>query len=203
MTLVTTEPEFYDLAMTGEGEPAMLPLEESPWRHLYEAAAAWTYVTAPVVDLGCGTGRFAEQLRRRGHGTYTGIDFSPASLQECRAYVPDRDPDTAWSSTWIAQDLRTWEPDEYRAGGTVYTCLETLEHLEDDLDLVRRIPVGHEFIFSVPNYGGAAHLRCFQDVGDAWRRYGHLLEITGWVRIGEGPRYFIHLYRTRRRGDAW
>lgn len=199
----TTEPAFYDVAMTAEGEPAMLPLEVSPWRELYEHAAAWTVPTHPVVDLGCGTGRFAELLRRRGHGVYTGVDFSEATLEQARAYVPLFDLDTDWQARFECDDLRTWEPDPERAGATVYICLETLEHLEDDVELIRRIPVGHELIFSVPNYGGEAHLRVFQDAGEAWRRYGHLLAFRAWALIGAGPRYHIHLYRATRRGDSW
>jgi SAM-dependent methyltransferase len=200
---VTTEPEFYDRAMTDDGEPAMLPLEESPWLGLYQQASWWIPSHQPVVDLGCGTGRFAEQLRRRLHGAYTGYDFSPAAIEECHRYVPLRDKDTAWHATFEIADLREWLPNDQRLRNTVYTCLETLEHLEDDLDLIRRVPVGHEFIFSVPNYGGEAHLRTFSDVGDAWRRYGHLLTFKAWALLGEGPHYHIHLYRAQRRGDAW
>lgn len=197
----TTEPEFYDAAMTGEGEPAMLPLDESPWRELYYETGRMIWKECPVVDLGCGTGRFAAQLRNLGHGPYTGLDFSPATVDEARRYVPAASGE--WNATFHVQDLRDWEPDDPRPGNVVYVCLETLEHLENDVDLVRRVPVGHEFIFSVPNYGGQAHLRCFPDVSDAWKRYGHLLRFQAWQLLGEGPRHYIHLYRTTRRGDSW
>jgi len=198
VSLVTTEPAFYDWAMTGEGEPAMLPLDDSPWLDLYRWASWMIPPSHPVVDLGCGTGRFAEQLRRREHQAYHGIDFSPAAVDEARGYVTDD------GFAFEVADLRDWEPAVVgRPGNTVYTCLETLEHLEDDTDLVRRVPVGHEFIFSVPNYGGEAHLRVFQDVSDAWHRYGHLLTFRSWIQIGEGPKNFIHLYRSIRRGEAW
>jgi len=199
--LVTTEPAFYDWAMTGDGEPAMLPLDQSPWLELYRQVSWMIPRSHPVVDLGCGTGRFAEQLRRREHCRYHGIDFSPAAVEEARSYVPQSDGD--WEPSFEVADLREWQPDPDAATTTVFVCLETLEHLEDDTDLVRRIPVGHDFIFSVPNYGGEAHLRVFQNVSDAWERYGHLLEFRAWLRIGEGPRNFIHLYRTVRRGDSW
>lgn len=200
---VTTEPAFYNASMCDAHEPAMLTLEESPWRELYRQASWLIDPSHPVVDLGSGTGRFAEQLRRRGHNRYIGLDFSPAAIEEAERYVPDHDSDTNWTRDFAVCDLRTWQPDPERAGSTVYTCLETLEHLEDDIALVRRIPVGHEVIFSVPSYGGEAHLRTFQDAGDAWRRYGHLLVFTSWRLLGAGPRHFIHLYGAVRRGDAW
>jgi 2-polyprenyl-3-methyl-5-hydroxy-6-metoxy-1,4-benzoquinol methylase len=200
---VTTEPAFYDRAMTDAHEPAMLPLEESPWLELYRQASWMIPASHPVVDLGCGTGRFAEQLRRRGHGRYQGVDFSPAAVAEADRYVSDHNSDTGWSRDFAVVDLRDWTADDERAGTTVYTCLETLEHLEDDVDLIRRIPVGHELIFSVPNYGGEAHLRSFANVSDAWQRYGHLLSFRSWILVGGGPRYFIHLYRAVRRPDSW
>lgn len=200
---VTTEPAFYDAAMTDDHEPAMLPLEESPWRDLYRQAAAWIPNGHPVVDLGCGTGRFGEQLRRNGHSRYHGLDFSPAAVAECERYVAEHDADTDWHGTFDVWDLRGWQPADDRDGNTVYTCLETLEHLEDDLDLVRRVPPGHMLVFSVPNYGGQAHRRTFPDVGDAWRRYGHLLTFTAWVSLAIGDRSRIHLYRAWRRTDAW
>lgn len=199
----TTEPAFYDAAMTDAHEPAMLPLEESPWLELYRQASWMISASRPVVDLGCGTGRFAEQLRRRGHGPYTGLDFSPAAIAECAAYVPLTDADTAWDASFRIADLRTWQPDDLCSSATVFVCLETLEHLEDDVDLVRRIPVGHDLIFSVPNYGGEAHLRVFQDVSEGWQRYGHLLDFRSWMLIGGGPQNFIHLYRAVRRAAAW
>lgn len=200
----TTEHAFYDLALTGDGEPAMLPLEDSPWRELYERAAALIHPSHPVVDLGCGTGRFAEQLRQlEHHGGYLGIDFSPKAIRECRAYVRRRDRATGWRARFQLADLRDWQPAGRRAGATSYVCLETLEHLDDDVDLIRRIPPGHELIFSVPNYPSAAHLRVFHDAGDIWRRYGELLAMKSWTLIGEETRFLVHLCRAIRRGDAW
>lgn len=192
-----TEAEFYDRAMVEPGSPAMLPLAESPWRPLYAEAARWVPAGAPVVDLGCGTGRFGDELRNQAHiGGYTGIDFSLAALEEARSYLG--------ADVELEQrDLRDWSPDVGRAGATVYTCLEVLEHLTDDLDFVRRVPPGHEFIFSVPNYSSEAHARWFETVGSVWTRFAGLLEFRRWSLIALDDRKAIHVIDSVRRVESW
>lgn len=51
-----------------------------------------------VLDAGCGTGRVAIELARRGYGT-VGIDVDPALLDRARAKAPDLD--------WELGDLAT------------------------------------------------------------------------------------------------
>jgi trans-aconitate methyltransferase len=193
----TTEADFYDRAMTEEGSPAMLPLEMSPWLPLYEEACSWISPPHPVVDLGCGTGRFIECLLNGiNYGPVEGVDFSPSALREAARILPD---DTQLTNA----DLRTWEPNPNRLGNTTYVVLEVLEHLEDDLGLVRRIPPGHQLVFSVPSYESESHLRKFRNAGDIWARYANLLEFRRWSLILIDDRKAIHVCDTIRRQDAW
>jgi trans-aconitate methyltransferase len=196
--VTVTEPYWYDTAMTEPGAPSMLPLAQSPWRPLYAEAARWIAPSSPVVDLGCGTGRFADELRNHGRqAPFLGLDFSPATIAEARSYAGTD------GIEFEVADLRNWVPDDDRPGGTVYTCLEVLEHLEDDLGLVARVPPGHELVFSVPNYPSKAHLRTFGTLAEIWARYGCLVTFRRWSMIELDDRKAIHLLDTTRRLEAW
>ena len=192
--------DWYDAAMTEPDAPAMLPLEESPWLQVYERLVAMIEPHEEVVDLGCGTGRFIELLRRSNHYAKTiGVDWSSSALEEASGYVSGNglhDP------SWRLEDLADWQADAERAGNTVFVCSEVLEHLPEDIDLVRRIPPGHRFLFTVPNFESESHLRIFPDVGDVWRRYSSLLTFRSWCFVGWEPKG-IHVLETIRRLDAW
>jgi len=197
-----TEAPFYDVAMVEDGAPAMVPWERSGWKPLYEEIASWIDPFHDVVDLGCGTGRFAACLAANGHmGGYVGIDFSDATLTEASRYMASRSE--AMTVEWRQEDLREWQPSRTR-GNCTYVCTETLEHLADDQDLVRRIPPGHRLILSVPSYDDVAHIRAFRHAGEVWGRYEHLLAFRRWhlIDVG-GERWKIHLCDTMRRSDTW
>lgn len=187
---------FYDQAMTAADAPAMLALEDSPWRPLYREAAGWVPLNHDVVDLGCGTGRFLKQLLRNEHyGKLHGVDFSKSALQVAADYVRE--------ATFQQLDLMDWQPDPQRRGATSYVCLETLEHLDDELELVRRIPPGHQLVFSVPNYWSETHARWFVGPGEVWEQYGHLLLFRRWSLIEIDDRKVIHVVDSTRRTDSW
>lgn len=196
---------FYDEAMTEQGAPAMLPLDDSPWLPVYREAASWIPRNHPVVDLGCGTGRFLQLLKRNGHeGDLEGIDFSAAALQEAQRVLRAEEGEGR-PAEWILQhyDLARFEPRPGRPGNTTYVCLEVLEHLELDTELVRRVPPGHPFIFSVPNYPSAGHVHVFPTIRDVWGRYDALLTFQRWTLILLDDRKAIHVVASVRRTDAW
>ena len=61
-----------------------------------EAALVASYRPATVLDAGCGTGRVAIELARRGHDV-VGTDVDPAMLEAARAKAP--------GLTWVEADL--------------------------------------------------------------------------------------------------
>jgi len=61
-----------------------------------EAALVASYAPGSVLDAGCGTGRVAIELSRRGH-TVVGVDVDEAMLESARAKAPDL--------AWVRGDL--------------------------------------------------------------------------------------------------
>jgi len=195
---------WYDTAMTDPDGPAMLPLEDSPWLHLYEEVARWIPPHEHVVDLGCGTGRFIQQLYENKHyAPIVGVDWSQAALLEAISYCRPVHGQ-ATMPLFELEDLDEWTPEGERNGNTVYVCTEVLEHIELDLDLIRKIPAGHRFVFSLPNYWSESHERWFDGPGSIWERYAGLLEFTRWSLVEiHHPIKHIHVLDTRRRSDSW
>lgn len=179
---------FYDAGFSRPGNLARLPLEESPWLPLYQATAKLVPTDASVVDLGCGTGRFARLLAddHRRTGKYLGIDFSPVAVAEARRYVP--------TAEFMVGDLRTCPIPR----ADTYVCLEVLEHIDDDLGLLQRLPTGAQVILTVPSFRSKAHVRTFPSAASALERYDELIGTSLWRRIPP-PDHFHHLVMGGRR----
>ncbi len=128
---------------------------------------------ARILDIGCGPGQFAEYLLRQCPSIeYTGVDFSGVAVEIAKKRCP--------SATFIKADVfRTdiLEKSEY----DLILMLELLEHLENDVALLSRIPAGRSVVFSVPDSDAVAHVRFFPTEEAVSERYGSLflgLEIS-------------------------
>ncbi len=62
-------------------------------------------------------------------------------------------------------------------------CLEVLEHIERDLDVIANWKSGCECICSVPNFDYPTHVRWFRHEAEIVSRYGHLISIREIERI--------------------
>lgn len=137
-----------------------------------------------VLDLGCGPGQFAAMLRELGVLKYRGIDFSKTAVESGRRVCPEYE--------FQQRDLRTLRPDDF-AGFNVVTCLETLEHIEDDIAVLERVPVGARVVLSVPKHDSESHVRYFPQRHQVVDRYGPLVgssKLYGaasrwWVLVGK------------------
>lgn len=147
---------------------------------LYEAAAALIPNDASVVELGSGIGRFGALVMNRV-ASYLGLDFAPALVAEAKRH--------AGRDVFQVADLRTDEIPQ----ADVYVALEVLEHLDDDMAILKRLPKGSRVVMSVPSFHSPSHLRHFAEEGSAATRYDAALRIDHeeQVRLPNGA--YFHL----------
>lgn len=138
-----------------------------------------------VLDIGCGPGQFAELVRDAGIHTYVGLDFSAEAIRRARERCPEFtfSVDNALTSPLVV---------EPRFDAVV--SMEVLEHIDEDLALVHRIPCGVTCFFTVPNSPDPAHVRTFADAEAVRERYGALFQdprIQCFKRDNAGNVFFI------------
>lgn len=125
---------------------------------IYRLVGKWAKGT--VLDIGCGIARLQRYTKN-----YSGFDFSPKSIRMAGT-----------NKVWVGNAYT-----ENLSGYDTYIAIEVLEHI-DDLKLIRRLPAGKSFIFTVPSFADPAHLRTYSE-DELRQRYGELMDIKQVVRF--------------------
>ena len=155
---------YYD-EVFGESQEYAKEVEDSVFRNMWDEAVNRINNGgyARILDMGCGPGQFAEYLIQRCPSIeYTGVDFSKIAINAAKERCP--------SVIFIEADI--FQTDILEKGEyDLVVALELLEHLENDLALLNKIPVGKKVMFSVPNSDAFAHVRFFPNEEAVTDRY--------------------------------
>ena len=92
-----------------------------------------------VLDLGCGTGKMTIELAKRGYDM-TGVDYSPEMLDIARNEAEKIGKDILW----LCQDMREFEL--YGTVDAVVSCLDCINHLEEEADLIECFKLVHNYL---------------------------------------------------------
>jgi len=118
------------------------------------------------LDIGCGPGGFLQTAVEAGLNI-DGLDFSPEAVKQSRARTQGKCQ--IWLSTF--EDFSQWDNYQY------FTILETLEHVVNDLNLIRTLPTGVLIVGSVPSTNDPSHIRRFTGgVHQVLQRYSEVLD---------------------------
>jgi len=114
-----------------------------------------------ILDLGCGAGQLAYYLMKSGVKNYVGIDFSKERIDFAKNKCEDFE--------FLNCDFFSIQFDDIDYDTVI--CLETLEHINDDVKLLKKIKSGSLFIGSVPNFPFTSHVRHFKNKDQVSERY--------------------------------
>lgn len=149
------------------------------WSEIYDWISERIHETQVVLDYGCGLGHLCKLLSDNGHVTL-GVDVSHVALEAAKT----RSPETEFELIPM-DDVKSIRDGEYNA-----ICFtEVLEHIEDDIYLVRNIPQGRTVFISLPiglhQIASLGHVRAFVSAEDALARYRPHLFISEWTILPE------------------
>ena len=173
---------YYATHQKNGGEYMKKP-EDTYYYPVWKRALAWIG-KANVIDLGCGPGQFGLCCMRKGL-VYQGYDFSPKAIEMAGEM-------TGHPEFFHVADITKGVPITYDKHSVVVT-LETLEHINDDLAILKSIPKGMRVIFSVPSFDYKSHVRFFKNIVEAKRRYKPLVNITRTRAINTKDDNYIFL----------
>ena len=164
--------EWYDDALTQY--PYTAPVEANPFEPLWRAVAADVPRGFTIVDLGCGPGHVASLVAPRAR-SYVGVDWSPAAVDVARRatrFAP---------AVIVCADLTRFAPPP----AEIYLAVEFLEHVEDDLAILRRIPPLRTLIASLPKRDSEGHVRWFETAESVIDRYNDLFIVVDVRDLGD------------------
>lgn len=135
----------------------------------------WRYVLTligeeRIFEAGCGTGQFAKMLMDNNKNYHVGIDYSEKAIELAEKMNPEN------KDRFILWDL--FKFDELEIDYDLFLCLEVLEHIDNDCELLQKIEKGKKIIVSVPNFNDPAHIRVFINTQQIEKRYGKLIQIN-------------------------
>ena len=97
-----------------------------------------------VLDLGCGTGRMAFELAKRGYDV-VGVDGSFEMLDQALAAAPTKK--NGESILWLAQDMTDFEL--YGTVDATVSCLDCINHLTSTKEIEECFDLVHNYL--IPN----------------------------------------------------
>lgn len=131
-------------------------------------------VSPEILEIGCGTGQLAEYLKDEGYTKYVGFDFSPGAIALANERIGIR---------FLQGDAL--DADLYKTlHFNTVICLEVLEHINRDIDVIKNIPQQTNIIFSVPNFDAPSHVRWFNSEREIKKRYFEYVNLQEIIRVG-------------------
>lgn len=145
--------------------------ELNRYRYIYKSIGDMISDGERVLDIGCGIGILQSYIKH-----YAGFDFSAEAIKlsnSPKVFIGD-----VYDKTLYTDNYDT------------FISTEVLEHV-DDIRVINNIPKGKRFIFSVPSFMCAAHLRTYTEQVIR-QRFIELLHIKYIIRFNRTKTGFMN-----------
>jgi len=136
------------------------------WKRIIELIK--TIPEPSILEVGCGTGQFAEFLKDQNLIDYKGFDFSVTALN----LATGRNINDFIFFEGDAQTKTAYLKYDYN----LIVALEVFEHT-DDMKLLEQIESGKNIILSVPEFDDPAHIRYFPRIEQVTQQYEKYINI--------------------------
>lgn len=168
----------YDEMYNSQGETGAyaLPYKSSCYFPLYKHVKKTLLQKkiSKILEVGCGAGSFAHYILESSKLTYKGFDFSPVAVLNAKKR-------TGLNDIFYVGDAK--DPKSYIENYDAIVCTEVLEHVDEDLEIVKRWKTGSFCVCSVPNYDSSYHVRHFKTKKEILNRYSNLIDIDNITQL--------------------
>lgn len=176
---IISDEVYYDKVYR-ETEEYHISYKESNYFPLWKKIQTYIRQDWKILELGCGSGQLAHYLYDCGITTYKGIDISAKAIEFARKKNLN-------GFDFFKQDIyKTTLFSEFDYDAIIAT--EVLEHLKDDLFVLRNLQKGKIIIASLPTFDYKSHYRYFENKKSVIDRYEIYLSD---IDVKKEGRYFI------------
>jgi len=146
-----------------------------------------------ILEVGCSAGAFAPYLMEKTDLHYSGFDFSSVAVSR----AAER---TGQSTRFWVGDARKRET--YRVSYDVIVCMDVLEHVIADCEVIQTWRKGTNCLCTVPNFDSHDHVRVFRHEDQIHERYGEYIHIDRISRVSR-PLLLGRTFREYLRALRW
>lgn len=146
-----------------------------------------------ILEVGCGSGSFAQIVSDHTNFNYRGFDFSEAGVKKAKQR------NSSNNSFSVANAL---DKTSYEGRFDTIVCTEVLEHIDHDLHVISNWPSGVNCVCSLPNFDYPTHVRYFRTEEQIIDRYSDLLDIQTITRVAR-PLFLGRTFREYLRQLRW
>ena len=127
-----------------------------------------------ILEIGSGPGQLTQYLFDEGFINYHGFDFSEKAIALAKAKLPE-------AHFYVGNAL---DSISFQQKHNTVICLEVLEHVTEDLEVLENVKSGTHIIFSVPDFDADSHVRWFTSERQIKKRYYRHIDIELIKKVG-------------------